>query len=346
MASNNKSTEQLKTEIEQLRHELSLANRAKEENSRLKQLFFSAEEINQSGPLSLLPFAMQNAGLGFWSVDLCNLTAKWSAEICAILGIDHPTFEREHASSFTVDKFIEYVHPDDQASVGKRVNESIERKQRFNEKYRMRHNDGYYIWVHSIGQTAYADDNTPLHMTGFIWDITENKAMEEQLRELSITDPLTGLHNRRKLKEILEQELGCSKRYGKIISAAVIDIDHFKIINDKHGHDMGDRFLVALANLMRTTFRDVDYLFRYGGEEFVVIMPNISAPEAIQATNRLRKGFMDKGIEGINATLSAGVADSEGFNMCDGYDRLIEIADTALYKAKDSGRNRVCCLTG
>jgi diguanylate cyclase (GGDEF)-like protein/PAS domain S-box-containing protein len=318
------------------------------ENAQLKQLvgerpITDPSDFNCLNFCSVLPHAIRSAGLGLWSVDLRNLMVNWSLEMCAILGIHRDTFLSDNQYTFSIDRFMEYIHPEDRQRTGQEVENCIAEKKKFNTVFRMLHDAGHFKWVHSIGETTYDKDGTPLHMTGFVWDVSEHKDVEEHLRELSITDALTGLHNRRRLVEVLEQELRYCKRFGTEVSVISIDIDHFKSINDTYGHEMGDRMLKALSKLMTQTFRDVDYLFRWGGEEFIAVLPNIGVKDAKLACERLLEAFKRINIDGAQTTISAGIASSAQINPDDDYNELLEISDQALYGAKRAGRNRIHC---
>jgi diguanylate cyclase (GGDEF)-like protein len=117
-------------------------------------------------------------------------------------------------------------------------------------------------------------------MCGTHTDITERKLLEEELRRQAHVDYLTGVYNRRHFMERAEQELSRAHRYGKPLSMLMLDIDHFKLINDRYGHKVGDTVLKAVADLSHATFRDVDILGRLGGEEFAVLLPETDQPAA------------------------------------------------------------------
>ncbi len=174
----------------------------------------------------------------------------------------------------------------------------------------------------------------------------ERAKLFADISQLAITDDLTGLYNSRHLKRMLGEEVKRSSRYGRSFSFIMLDIDFFKIYNDQHGHLRGDEVLRILAGLLLQNIRDVDIVFRYGGEEFSVIIPEVSKQEAFTMAERIRRVVQDhvfpfeEDQPGRNLTVSMGIAgfpedagDSEG---------LIDNADRALYRAKLTGRNRVC----
>ncbi len=169
-------------------------------------------------------------------------------------------------------------------------------------------------------------------------DITAEKQLEDKLRSLSYTDALTGLLNRRRLDELLLNEWNRAKRYAIGFSFMIIDVDHFKRFNDDHGHDQGDRVLVALARLMQGHFRTVDYCCRYGGEEFAVILPNTRAEQVLEAAERLRQKVASMEVDGLKVTISVGL--SHYVPECT-VGQLVKAADKALYRVKGEGRNGV-----
>lgn len=164
--------------------------------------------------------------------------------------------------------------------------------------------------------------------------------MYSQTRYLSLTDALTGLYNRRHFNAELEREFMRSKRYGGNLCIAIIDIDFFKKINDTYGHLCGDYVLKEVAYLILENFRKTDMVFRYGGEEFVVIMTETSLENSLIPLERLRKtiennNFIYKGKK-ITVTISIGVET----NQTDTTDEFLNNADKALYQAKQNGRNQ------
>ncbi|MHC4662702.1 MAG: GGDEF domain-containing protein [Planctomycetota bacterium] len=167
-----------------------------------------------------------------------------------------------------------------------------------------------------------------------------------KVREISITDPLTGIYNRRYLMEALEREVSRAKRYSHKLSFMMIDVDHFKCYNDRYGHQMGDTILRIIADHMRNATRKNDLIARYGGEEFSVVLPETGKKEALQFAERLRQEVQknpylecDSHPDG-RITISIGVAEMPA--DAENEDKLISLADEALYRAKQAGRNRVC----
>ncbi|MBI1330979.1 MAG: PleD family two-component system response regulator [Alphaproteobacteria bacterium] len=163
--------------------------------------------------------------------------------------------------------------------------------------------------------------------------------------EMAITDQLTGLHNRRYMSRHLDTLIGNARRSGKPISFLIMDIDHFKSVNDTHGHDIGDEVLREFAGRISANVRGIDLACRYGGEEFVVVMPDTDVTFASTIAERLRASVeatpfkISRAPNNLCITISIGIASSECGD--DSADALLHRADQALYRAKREGRNRV-----
>lgn len=173
--------------------------------------------------------------------------------------------------------------------------------------------------------------------------LTKIQALQAQLREQAIRDALTGLFNRRYLEETLERELLRARREASPISLIMLDIDHFKKLNDTFGHKAGDVMLQTLGEVLRTHTRGSDVACRYGGEEFVAVLPGASLELAHQRAEQWRALFeqlsVPYGKVELRATLSLGVAVYPQHGATS--DEVLRVADTALYMAKTEGRNRV-----
>jgi two-component system cell cycle response regulator len=163
--------------------------------------------------------------------------------------------------------------------------------------------------------------------------------------EMAITDQLTGLHNRRYMGRHLDKLILNAQKSAKPLAFLIMDIDHFKSVNDTHGHDIGDEVLREFANRISANIRGIDLACRYGGEEFVVVMPDTDIDFACTIAERLRKSVESTPIEisrapgRLEVTISVGIAASQGEG--DNAEKLLHRADQALYRAKREGRNRV-----
>jgi diguanylate cyclase (GGDEF)-like protein len=194
-------------------------------------------------------------------------------------------------------------------------------------------------------------------VVGLVKMLREIRANEENLARLAITDSLTGISNRRHLFSELEQELRRANRNGHPVSVLMADLDHFKAINDRHGHGIGDVVLVEVAARCTKTLRSVDLYGRVGGEEFVVVLPETNADAAAIAAERVRNALSGKPITTVGGplevTISLGIATHDprhpnageppGENVSELAQCLLRRADAALYEAKGSGRN---CVRG
>lgn len=165
----------------------------------------------------------------------------------------------------------------------------------------------------------------------------------DRMARYAYTDLLTGLGNRRDFQNHLDWVRAQAKRTGGNFSVALADLDHFKVVNDTHGHPVGDLVLKHCAEIISTSLRETDRLFRWGGEEFVLLMPNTSASEATMVAERVRANLEANryGHEGktVDLTISLGV---ESWENCNDIDILLCNADAMLYMAKSQGRNKVC----
>lgn len=173
----------------------------------------------------------------------------------------------------------------------------------------------------------------------------KNILLEEaliQLEIVSITDPLTTIYNRRFMMARIEEEIARCDRTGSEFSIILCDIDNFKIVNDRYGHDCGDVVLVETANLMKSISRELDTIARWGGEEFLCLLPDTDRQGALQLAERMRKSLEESEFafygEDLQVTMTCGVAQ---YIKGDGIDSVIKRADKALYAGKDGGRNCV-----
>lgn len=191
---------------------------------------------------------------------------------------------------------------------------------------------------------------TPMHEHGKIvgvavvfQDIARRKALELELTRLATTDPLTGVANRRRLVQELELELARAERFGLPAAFLMVDVDHFKSVNDTHGHAVGDAVLRHLAELARRRLRGIDLFGRLGGEEFGILLPGTDGAGALQCAESLRRHVAESplqtGTGAIPFTISIGLTVFEPGD--DAPDRVLARADVALYRAKEGGRNRV-----
>ena len=162
----------------------------------------------------------------------------------------------------------------------------------------------------------------------------DNATLYEETRALSLHDPLTGFANRRHMGIIMEDNLSKARRFGTSFSIIMFDIDHFKKFNDTYGHDEGDRILVQTANVVGNQLREIDLKVRFGGEEFIIILPDTPANRPPEVAERIRLAVEQE----VSITISLGVTT---YQEGDSQNKLLKRADEALYRAKEQGRNRV-----
>jgi diguanylate cyclase (GGDEF)-like protein/PAS domain S-box-containing protein len=236
-------------------------------------------------------------------------------------------------------------------------------------EFRARRHDGAPIRVKNCARAIRDREGRLLWYEGSLEDITFRKEAEEalaraneglkarldeigmlqeQLRERAIRDPLTNLFNRRYLEEMLDQELSKAERKSYPVSLIMMDIDYFKRINDTYGHDAGDKALKALAGFILSCIRVSDTACRFGGDEFVIVMPEVEIGLAYERGEKLRRGVEALPLTGAGMadrlTVSAGISCYPEHGAA--REELLRSADQALYLAKSQGRNRVVLLKG
>lgn len=208
-------------------------------------------------------------------------------------------------------------------------------------------NDGRTLDRHSTG--LFDDQNNYLGRVWFFRDITRQKLNEALLQDLAWRDPLTGTMTRGYFLERAEEELQRAERYGHTLAVIMLDVDHFKEVNDRYGHYAGDRVLVILCQRWLEAIRNNDLLGRIGGEEFTILLPQSDLQTALQTAERVRsitasQPVHSDGID-INCTVSCGVTMLDN-NQNDSVKDALKRADNALYSAKKLGRNRVEQFSG
>lgn len=212
------------------------------------------------------------------------------------------------------------------------------------ELINLRKDRSEFVQMESIAPVL-GSDNKVSHFIGVIQDITEQKALARQLEEEAHRDYLTGLANRRYFIAQAALELARARRYNHPFSVAMLDLDHFKAVNDNYGHETGDQLLQLMATKCLEVLRDSDLIGRYGGEEFAILFLHLSAEEALEAAERLREEISHIEVSGpngerIHITASIGVAELSPGDR--NIDALLSRADQALYEAKNAGRNQSC----
>ncbi|WP_428607192.1 sensor domain-containing diguanylate cyclase [Sedimenticola sp.] len=223
---------------------------------------------------------------------------------------------------------------------------AIKSKQPWHGELENRRKNGEYYWE-SISISPVLNDHGELSaFVGISMDISERKQMEQQLKEMASTDPLTGIFNRRHFMQEVESQLAYSKRYGTPLAFMVIDIDHFKQLNDSGGHALGDEAILQFTAVTRETIRVVDIFGRMGGDEFAIAMPDTDTKAARVLAERLREKIshltIANDLHSTRMTISIGLSAFTGNGQSDeSVNTLMHQTDRALYKAKRAGRNQI-----
>ncbi|WP_165857283.1 sensor domain-containing diguanylate cyclase [Marinobacter sp. JSM 1782161] len=222
------------------------------------------------------------------------------------------------------------------------VERAIANAEPYAAEYPMTRRDGTRIWVWDKGRSV--EVGGQLMLEGIMLDISDRKALEQELARLATHDALTGLYNRRELERRLDEEMIRAHRYGRPVAVLWVDLDHFKAINDRFGHAQGDEVLRRVSQLLQRSIRAMDIAGRYGGEEFVLVLPEHELGEAEETAERLRKLVSEETITiggqgDVRLSVSIGVAvyPTHGHSV----GAVCEAADAAMYAAKRAGRNQV-----
>jgi diguanylate cyclase (GGDEF)-like protein/PAS domain S-box-containing protein len=270
-----------------------------------------------------------------YTIALDGMIEEWNQSLQRFGGWDAGDVQGRHIGMFFPSDDVNFPQPDALLAEAKRIG-SVE-----TEGWRLKR-DGSRLWANTV-ITALPDETSAVR--GFVVvarDMTERKRMEDELKQLATVDPLTGAFNRRHGNSRLAAEFERRSRPGQPCAVMMLDIDRFKSINDEYGHDAGDSVLCAMVAICNVGLRTADMLARWGGEEFLILLPDTDAAAAIAIAERLRETIatvkVPVGIHGsITFTVSIGVATPESNNVHD----LLRRADYALYAAKTRGRNRV-----
>lgn len=285
-------------------------------------------------------FAIEGAGDGVWDWDLPSDRVLYSPRCDEILGLPQ-------GSGMSRSKdWIARVHPQDRAPLDSALKAHLRgHSPHYVFEHRVRTGEGAWKWILARGLVVRRDDGgRPLRMVGTVADISERKHMEEELRALATTDYLTGLSNRRHFLARVAEELARLSRHPDNEAAVLmLDLDHFKAVNDRYGHSAGDAVLRHFAELMREGLRRIDLPGRVGGEEFAVLLPDAGIEDAQKMAERLsvRLAGQPMDVEGncIPVTVSIGITRLRPEDPSP--DEALQRADKALYRAKSAGRDCV-----
>jgi diguanylate cyclase (GGDEF)-like protein/PAS domain S-box-containing protein len=244
--------------------------------------------------------------------------------------------------------WTEGVHPEDMQNCMETYVQAFERQQVFSMVYRLRRHDGEYRWIIDEGTPRYDTQGNFLGYVGHCLDITTQRHADAEIRRLAYFDALTGLPNRRLLMDRLTQALAGARRSEHVGALMFIDLDQFKRVNDARGHDIGDAVLKQVGGRLTRFLRDEDTVARLGGDEFVVLLANLA--NSTDAAARLAMGVAEKirsvmetpfQVDGSEYHIGASIGITVFPKAGETEDDLLREADTAMYRAKDAGRNGV-----
>lgn len=311
--------------------------------ARVKELeVLNKELLEQKALEDRLDYAWAG-NLGHWYLNLKTQVVVFNPLKLTSLGYAIDEIETPVRFSF----FTSKLHPEDYLKAMNAMRDHMAGKVPVYEiEYRIRHKDGSYKWFHDRGKITQSDeDGSPVLVSGIVFDITKQKeneifllAMNQRLEIDSMTDPLTKITNRRAIFKELEAQMVACKLNKQPLSIVMFDIDHFKRINDTKGHVFGDVILQSIAQIIQGRMRGLDTVGRYGGEEFLVILPNTTLDNAALFANSIRETIEKHPFpDGQKVTISGGVS------LYQGQDELpfVDSADRRLYQAKSRGRNLI-----
>lgn len=278
----------------------------------------------------------ENAPCGYHSLDDQGVIVKMNRTELRWLG-----YEAEEVIGQRY--YRDFISPDTQGAFDEAFGAVLGKGHEGSAECELIRKDGSRVPV-AIEATAQITEDGFQYSRAMVFDLTDRKQLEDLLLRQSLTDPLTGLGNRRFLETQAEMEIARAERSGHPLCLIAVDLDHFKRINDTYGHDIGDQVLKAFANTARAQLRDGDVLCRIGGEEFIVLLPETSEEQALGVAERVRYAVEREvlsvaGTEPLTYTASLGVARIRPGER--DLKQAIKRADAALYKAKEGGRNQV-----
>ncbi len=259
----------------------------------------------------------------------------------------------EEMMNLPLEALMGQVHPDDLAEITRVIVESSSSAAgtEHQMKYRFKNKDGSYCWCHDQFTVMRDADGTPLAIIGSVRDVTEQKQAEDALREsehryheLSIIDGLTRLYNSRHFYAQLEREIGRSNRYEQPLTLLMLDLDRFKEFNDAYGHLEGDHVLSRLGQVVKRCLRDPDSAYRYGGEEFMIMLPMTTGEEGIVTAKRIQTELRKEAFspvlgKEVYMTVSIGLAQ---YKPKEEMKAFVQRVDQLMYQAKQNGRDRIC----
>ena len=279
--------------------------------------------------------AQRLAKVGSWELDFVSGKLHGSNEVFRIFEIDPNLFGGRY------EDFLNVIHPDDRNAVDWAHNDSLTAHSSSEITYRLRMADGRIKWISEQCETFYGNQGKALRSNCIVQDVTERKRMERRIVEMATHDALTGLPNRHLLQDRIAQALAHGRRSGEQAAVLFIDLDHFKVINDSLGHDVGDSLLQEVAARLTATMRSEDTAVRQGGDEFIVLLPNLASALDAEAVAQKILDELTQPYHIHEKELHIGASIGIALFPDDGKDveALLKNSDIAMYHAKESGRN-------
>lgn len=234
--------------------------------------------------------------------------------------------------------WLQGVHPDDMESCMSTYLAAFEKQERFEMEYRLRRHDGLWRWINDRGVPFYDAEHRFSGYIGSCMDVTE-KVEGRKLIDLAHYDTLTGVFNRNYLEILIDFESQKSQKEKYPLSVILIDVDNFKYFNDQYGHDFGDKVLSSVAKLMSNKLRESDYIGRFGGDEFLILLPRTRKEEASGIARRILDALPMLNIDNSYETISVSMGITE-HQPGEDLRGTIKKADDAMFQAKRSGGNQ------
>lgn len=297
-----------------------------------------------------LRLALGAANQGWFDANLISGTITVGPEYARMLGYEPDEFLSSVSIAPT------RAHPDDREMVTAFFASSVDDGAPRTMEFRRQTKSGSWLWIRSVGKVIERDsDNLACRMIGISTDITERKQMEEHIHQLAFFDSLTKLANRRLFEDRLNQAMAVSRRTGYYCTVMFADLDNFKPLNDRHGHEVGDLLLVEVADRLRKCVREIDTVARFGGDEFVIMISELdtdkseSARQAQIVAEKIRAALAvpyvlqvpnpENGEETVEHRCSVSIGVTLFANHEATPAKILKVADMAMYRAKDAGRN-------
>ena len=292
-----------------------------------------------------LSYVLESTQDGIWDWDVVTGIVKHNEQWGYLSGL--------HQLETSMEEFLGCIHPQDREEVQAKVEQAVADDKPYICQFRMLHPSGKVVWVEDRGRVVERKpDGSPIRMVGAAHDITEQVAQKKRIEQLAFYDPLTHLPNRRLFDDRLQQAIIHHKKIQSYGAVLFLDLDHFKVLNDVHGHYMGDQLLTEIAKRLPNCIKSDDTVARFGGDEFVIILNELEkdpTKAAIYASNiaqQLRTEVAKPAVlinETTETSLVYEVTTSIGAVIfpaeSEEADQLVQLADMALYRAKDDGRD-------